>query len=185
MQLATLASTRSNCMKRRVGAVLVRNHRVISTGYNGTPRHLTNCNQGGCPRCNHAVASGGEGLSTCLCLHAEENALLEAGRERIGENGGVLYCDTCPCLTCAVKIVQVGIEEVVYAQGYNMDLETARVLKEGGVTLRQFTPERSGLVGSGLEEGEVEWIADVEELGVGNEDERALVKQDRLKAGVR
>ena len=146
MRLATLASTRSNCMKRRVGAVLVRNYRVISTGYNGTPRHLTNCNEGGCTRCNGG-ASGGSGLNTCLCLHAEENALLEAGRERIGHTGGILYCDTCPCLTCAVKIVQVGIQEVVYAQGYNMDGETARVFEEGQVKLRQFIPERSGLVG--------------------------------------
>lgn len=150
MRLATLASTRSNCMKRRVGAVLVRNFRVISTGYNGTPRHLKNCNEGGCTRCNGG-ASGGSGLSTCLCLHAEENALLEAGRERIGLSGGILYCDTCPCLTCAVKIVQVGIEEVVYAHGYNMDQETARVLDEGQVKLRQFKPERSGLVGIGMD----------------------------------
>lgn len=150
MRLATLASTRSNCMKRRVGAVLVRNFRVISTGYNGTPRHLTNCNEGGCARCNGG-ASGGTGLSTCLCLHAEENALLEAGRDRIGEKGGVLYCDTCPCLTCSVKIVQVGIEEVVYAQGYNMDRETASVLEEGGVRLRQFRPEKGGVVSLGTE----------------------------------
>lgn len=156
MHLATLASTRSNCMKRRVGAVLVRNNRVISTGYNGTPRNLTNCNDGGCARCNNGGVSGGVALSTCLCLHAEENALLEAGRERVGERGGILYCDTCPCLTCSVKIVQVGIEEVVYAQGYNMDQETARVLEEGGVRLRQFTPERSGLMDVKVEEGEGE-----------------------------
>jgi dCMP deaminase len=169
MTLATLASTRSNCMKRRVGAVLVRNYRVISTGYNGTPRNLTNCNEGGCRRCN-----GGESgaLNTCLCLHAEENALLEAGRERVGEKGGVLYCDTCPCLTCSVKIVQVGIEEVVYAQGYNMDRETARVLEEGGVRLRQFTPEKSGLVSLGLENGETGWMRN----GTGSEDEQALVQ---------
>ncbi|KAJ5355783.1 hypothetical protein N7517_010392 [Penicillium concentricum] len=119
MQLASLAAQRSNCMKRRVGCVLVRESRVISTGYNGTPRHLQNCNQGGCPRCNRGDG-GGVGLSTCLCLHAEENALLEAGRERIRE-GAILYCDTCPCLTCTVKIAQVGISEVVYSQGYNMD----------------------------------------------------------------
>lgn len=174
MQLASLAAQRSNCMKRRVGCVLVRDHRVISTGYNGTPRHLKNCNEGGCmsqfqipairavaqhmitdnllgPRCNRGEG-GGVGLSTCLCLHAEENALLEAGRERIRE-GVILYCDTyaflfpslcqcsiifylgcnfpqpvfadnvnrCPCLTCTVKIAQVGISEVVYSQGYNMD----------------------------------------------------------------
>lgn len=110
MQLAGLAAQRSNCMKRRVGCVLVREKRVISTGYNGTPRNLKNCNEGGCTlftknpqdgnllkhpgsRCNGGQGAG-VGLSTCLCLHAEENALLEAGRERIRE-GSILYCDTC------------------------------------------------------------------------------------------
>lgn len=138
MQLASLAAQRSNCMKRRVGCVLVREKRVISTGYNGTPRGLKNCGEGGCPRCNDAQGSG-VGLSTCLCIHAEENALLEAGRERIRE-GAILYCDTCPCLTCSIKIAQVGISEVVYSQGYSMDGETAAVFREAGVQLRQFSP---------------------------------------------
>ncbi|PKY02901.1 putative deoxycytidylate deaminase [Aspergillus campestris IBT 28561] len=138
MQLASLAAQRSNCMKRRVGCVLVRERRVISTGYNGTPRNLKNCNEGGCPRCNRGEG-GGVGLSTCLCLHAEENALLEAGRERIRE-GATLYCDTCPCLTCTVKIAQVGISEVVYSQGYNMDQDSAAILEAAGVRLRQFSP---------------------------------------------
>lgn len=110
MQLASLAAQRSNCMKRRVGCVLVRERRVISTGYNGTSRNLKNCNEGGCmfysllenfivslliirgARCNAGHGVGVE-LSTCLCIHAEENALLEAGRERIRE-GCTLYCDT-------------------------------------------------------------------------------------------
>lgn len=93
-------------MKRRVGAVLVSNKRVISTGYNGTPRGMTNCNEGGCARCNStsisASANGqvtpvksGVGLDECLCLHAEENALLEAGRDRASAgDGGVMYCNT-------------------------------------------------------------------------------------------
>ncbi|KAL4889734.1 cytidine deaminase-like protein [Aspergillus ambiguus] len=144
MQLASLAALRSNCMKRRVGCVLVRDRRVISTGYNGTPRHLKNCNEGGCPRCNRGEG-GGVGLSTCLCLHAEENALLEAGRERIRE-GAILYCDTCPCLTCTVKIAQVGISEVVYSQGYNMDQQSATILEAAGIRLRQFSPPRNGLI---------------------------------------
>lgn len=138
MQLASLAAQRSNCMKRRVGCVLVREKRVISTGYNGTPRGLKNCGEGGCPRCNDGLGSG-FGLGTCLCLHAEENALLEAGRERI-RDGAILYCDTCPCLTCSIKIAQVGISEVVYSQGYSMDGETADVFKQAGVRLRQFIP---------------------------------------------
>ncbi|KAK1531011.1 cytidine and deoxycytidylate deaminase zinc-binding region [Colletotrichum costaricense] len=145
MSLAELASLRSNCMKRRVGAVLVgREKRVISTGYNGTPRGLQNCSDGGCSRCNSGNSSG-VGLATCLCIHAEENALLEAGRERIRE-GAVLYCDTCPCLTCSIKICQVGIDEVVYAHGYSMDTETAAVFRQAGVKLRQYIPPANGLI---------------------------------------
>jgi dCMP deaminase len=93
LSLCTLASLRSNCMKRRVGAVLIRNNRVLSTGYNGTARGLTNCAEGGCSRCNGGAA-GGTALNECLCLHAEENALLECGRERGGAEGTVLYCNT-------------------------------------------------------------------------------------------
>ncbi|KAL1629601.1 Deoxycytidine monophosphate (dCMP) deaminase [Diplodia seriata] len=147
MQLASLAAQRSNCMKRRVGCVLVRERRVVSTGYNGTPRKMRNCNEGGCPRCN-AATPGGSSLATCFCLHAEENALLEAGRERIRE-GSILYCDTCPCLTCSIKITQVGISEVVYSQAYSMDVDSAKIFEEGGVTLRQFVPPRDGLVDLG------------------------------------
>ncbi|EGV61655.1 Deoxycytidine monophosphate (dCMP) deaminase [Yamadazyma tenuis] len=144
MRLADLAALRSNCMKRRVGCVLVRGNRVIATGYNGTPRHLTNCNEGGCERCNKGQGSGA-GLSTCLCLHAEENALLESGRDRINE-GSVLYCNTCPCLTCAIKIVQSGITEVVYAQSYSMDSATERVMGEARIVLRQYEPPRDGVI---------------------------------------
>lgn len=96
------------------------------------------------PRCNNA-AKGGADLSTCLCLHAEENALLEAGRDRIGATS-ILYCNTCPCLTCSVKITQVGISEVVYNQGYMVDTKTAEIFAESGVKLRQFSPPREGLV---------------------------------------
>ncbi|BGP14499.1 hypothetical protein JCM10213_003085 [Rhodosporidiobolus nylandii] len=160
MLLANLASLRSNCMKRRVGAVLVRDKRVVSTGYNGTPRGVTNCAEGGCGRCNsHGDGLGreedeggngengrgmsrvGEALDECLCLHAEENALLEAGRERVsggGTAGAVLYCNTCPCLRCTVKIVQCGVREVIYSLSYSMDTASRRVMEEAGVVLRQM-----------------------------------------------
>lgn len=140
MRLAKLASLRSNCMKRRVGCVLVRDKRVISTGYNGTPRGLRNCNEGGCARCNEAT-SGGHALQTCLCLHAEENALLESGRDRSFQ--ATLYCNTCPCLTCSVKIAQVGVKEVIYMMGYSMDAKSAEVLSSAGVLLRQYAPPYS------------------------------------------
>ncbi|KAM0788243.1 hypothetical protein ACM66B_001395 [Microbotryomycetes sp. NB124-2] len=152
MRLADLASLRSNCMKRRVGAVLVRDHRVVSTGYNGTPRGVKNCGEGGCGRCNSngdgltlesksKLKGMGEGLDECLCLHAEENALLEAGRARLsggGTEGAVLYCNTCPCLRCTVKIVQCGITEVVYSLSYSMDAASRRVMEEAGILLRQL-----------------------------------------------
>ncbi|KAI8067990.1 deoxycytidylate deaminase [Gongronella butleri] len=140
MHLSDLAARRSNCMKRRVGCILVKDSRVVATGYNGTPRGLRNCNEGGCQRCNDASPCG-TGLDRCLCMHAEENALLEAGRSRVDfSNGVVLYCNTCPCLGCAIKIVQQGIKEVVYSKSYGMDDMTAKVLSEAQVKLRQHSP---------------------------------------------
>lgn len=144
MRLADLAALRSNCMKRRVGCVIVKDNRVVATGYNGTPRHLTNCNEGGCPRCNKG-AGAGAALSTCLCLHAEENALLEAGRDRIAGDNSILYCNTCPCLTCSIKIVQSGIKQVVYAQSYSMDEHSHRVMSEARIVLRQYVPPKEGV----------------------------------------
>ncbi|KAF9567016.1 hypothetical protein CPC08DRAFT_627537 [Agrocybe pediades] len=136
MTLASLASRRSNCMKRRVGAVLVRENRVLATGYNGTPRGLLNCNEGGCPQCNGKT----DGKSQhCLCLHAEENALLEAGRDRVGQDC-VLYCNTCPCLTCTIKIIQTGVKTVVYNLTYKVDDDSASLFKEAGVQLRRYDP---------------------------------------------
>ena len=146
MHFADLAAMRSNCMKRRVGCVIVKNKRVVATGYNGTPRGFTNCNEGGCYRCNHpCVENSGVGLSTCLCLHAEENALLEAGRARV-EGESILYCNTCPCLTCSIKIVQMGITEVIYSQSYSMDAFSEKVFKQAGVKFRQFIPPTYGTV---------------------------------------
>jgi len=138
MTLAALASQRSNCMKRRVGAVLVRDNRVLSTGYNGTPRGLPNCNQGGCRHCNGTTFSNGIPYE-CVCLHAEENALLEAGRERVGQNA-VLYCNTCPCLRCTIKIIQTGVKTVVYNLTYKVDDVSASLFTQAGVELRKYNP---------------------------------------------
>jgi dCMP deaminase len=144
MLLADLASHRSNCMKRRVGCILARHGRVIATGYNGTPRGVLNCNEGGCARCNDGQAKCGQDLTECLCLHAEENALLEAGRDRIDrwgpDNWTTLYCNTCPCLSCAKKIVQSGVKEVVYRLEYGMDAKTNDLFQKAGIHLRQHRP---------------------------------------------
>ncbi|KAI9015788.1 cytidine deaminase-like protein [Phycomyces nitens] len=166
MHLSDLASRRSNCMKRRVGCILVKHSRVIATGYNGTPRGLRNCNEGGCDRCNEAAPCG-TGLDRCLCMHAEENALLEAGRGRVDDcEGTVLYTNTCPCLGCAIKIVQQGIKEVVYAKSYGMDQMTAKIFKEANVKLRQHSPPPMRLefqadicAIDGSIQGQLEWSA--------------------------
>lgn len=168
MQLADLAAHRSNCMKRRVGCVLVREKRVVSTGYNGTPRGMRNCNEGGCTRCNQGSHVGAD-LGTCLCLHAEENALLEAGRDRIRE-GSILYCNTCPCLTCSVKITQVGISEVVYNEAYSVDTKSSEIFASGGVHLRQFSPPRAGLVDLSLSPPEDDRSPDALHDAIPNED---------------
>ncbi|PIA19219.1 hypothetical protein COEREDRAFT_68865 [Coemansia reversa NRRL 1564] len=140
MLLSELASHRANCMKRRVGCILVKDNQIIATGYNGTPKGVTNCNEGGCPRCNAGTPCG-VSLDHCLCIHAEENALLEAGRGRVRcAEDVVLYCNTCPCLGCAKKIVQVGVKVVVYSKGYGMDDLTLKLFKEAKVKVRQHTP---------------------------------------------
>ncbi|KIJ22060.1 hypothetical protein PAXINDRAFT_160024 [Paxillus involutus ATCC 200175] len=135
MTLADLASQRSNCMKRRVGAILVRENRIVATGYNGTPRGVTNCNEGGCTHCNRTSTTDAE----CLCLHAEENALLEAGRDRVGSNA-ILFCNTCPCLKCTIKIIQSGVKTVVYNLSYKVDEASAKLFQEAGVEIRRHVP---------------------------------------------
>ncbi|KAJ2106393.1 Deoxycytidine monophosphate (dCMP) deaminase [Coemansia sp. S142-1] len=140
MLLSELASHRANCMKRKVGCILVKDNQIIATGYNGTPKGITNCNEGGCPRCNDGTPCG-VSLDHCLCIHAEENALLEAGRGRVrNATDVVLYCNTCPCLGCAKKIVQVGVKVVVYSKGYGMDELTLKLFKEANIVVRQHTP---------------------------------------------
>ncbi|KAJ3330337.1 Deoxycytidine monophosphate (dCMP) deaminase [Blyttiomyces sp. JEL0837] len=138
MRLCDLAAQRSNCMKRRVGCIIAKDRRVIATGYNGTPRGLKNCNEGGCARCNENAVRGSQ-LDMCLCLHAEENALLEAGRERVANGGAsILYCNTCPCVGCAKKIIQAGVKEVVYSQSYGMDEMTKSLFDQAGLIIRQL-----------------------------------------------
>ena len=102
MKLAHVASTRTNCMKRAVGCVLVKDNRIVATGYNGTPFGVKNCNEGGCPRCNSNTTSG-VGLDECLCIHAEENAVIEGGRAKI--LGGTCYVTTKPCLPCTKSLL--------------------------------------------------------------------------------
>lgn len=140
MNIAQVAATRSNCCRRHVAAVIVRDQRIISTGYNGTPRGIKNCSEGGCPRCNSNAPSG-TGLEECICSHAEENAIVQAAYHGIAVKDAILYTTFSPCLLCAKMIVNAGIREVVFQENYTIDSTAARILTEAGITLRRLKPD--------------------------------------------
>lgn len=160
MRIAEFAAKRTNCMKRGVGAVLVQEKRIIATGYNGTARGLNNCADGGCSRCN-SNAKCGQSLDSCLCLHAEENALLEAGRARA--TGATLYCTTAPCLSCARKICQMSVARVVYRREYSIEHFTERLCKEAGIILDKFNGNINGSIVINCAD-EVEEIDGIDEI---------------------
>ena len=135
MEIAKVVAARSNCSRRHVAAVIVKDKRIISTGYNGTPRGIKNCNEGGCPRCNSNAPSG-TALEECLCSHGEENAIVQAAYHGISIKGATLYTTFSPCLLCAKMIINGGIIEVVFNEHYTIDSTARRILQEAGVTLR-------------------------------------------------
>jgi dCMP deaminase len=136
MNIAKVVATRSNCMKRKVAAIIVKDRRVVSTGYNGTPRGAKNCNEGGCPRCN-SMAESGTALDECLCCHGEENAITQAAYHGTSLKGATLYTTFAPCLLCTKMIINSGIAEVVYNQEYPLNDRALSLLSECGVVLRR------------------------------------------------
>jgi dCMP deaminase len=137
MKIAQVASLRSNCVKRKVAAVIVRDKRVISTGYNGTPRGTRNCFEGGCPRCN-SLADSGTRLDECLCSHGEENAITQAAYHGVSVKDATLYTTFSPCLMCTKMIINAGIKEVVFNQEYTLSETSFALLKEAGVLCRKL-----------------------------------------------
>jgi dCMP deaminase len=137
MGIARVVASRSNCVKRKVAAVITVDRRIISTGYNGTPRGVRNCNEGGCPRCN-AFAEGGTRLDECLCSHGEENAITQAAYHGVSVRGGTLYSTLSPCLTCTKMIINAGIVEVVYNADYPLGGVALDLLREAGVKVRRI-----------------------------------------------
>jgi dCMP deaminase len=136
MNIAKVVAMRGNCMKRKIAAIIVKDKRVISTGYNGTPRGAKNCNEGGCPRCNN-MAESGTALDECLCCHGEENAITQAAYHGTSLKGSTLYTTFAPCLLCTKMIINSGIAEVVYNQDYPLNERSLALLKECGVVLRR------------------------------------------------
>jgi dCMP deaminase len=140
MKMAQVAALRSNCAKRKVAAVIVREKRVISTGYNGTPRGTKNCYEGGCPRCNQMTASGTK-LDECLCSHGEENAITQAAYHGVSIARATIYTTFAPCLMCTKMIINGGIHEVVYNMEYPLNDVTFKLFKDAGVVCRKLKVE--------------------------------------------
>lgn len=140
MSIAKVVASRSNCIKRKVAAVIVKDKRIISTGYNGTPRGTRNCSEGGCPRCNKFTESG-KNLEECLCSHGEENAIVQASYHGISIKDSVIYTTFSPCLLCTKMIINAGIKEVVYNVDYPLGETPLRLLKDAGIKVRQHKVE--------------------------------------------
>jgi dCMP deaminase len=136
MNIGRVVATRSNCVKRKVAAIITVDRRIIATGYNGTPRGVTNCNEGGCPRCNSFGSSGAD-LGECLCSHAEENAITQSAYHGVSVRGATLYTTLCPCLMCTKMIINSGIAEVVFSAEWPLGEVSLRLLREAGVKVRQ------------------------------------------------
>ena len=137
MGIAKVVALRSSCIKRKVAAVLVKDKRIIATGYNGTPRGVTNCSEGGCPRCNSIEVSG-KGLDECLCSHAEENAIVQSAYHGVTIKNSVLYTTFSPCLTCTKMIINAGIGEVVYNMEYALTDTSMKLLQEADVQIKKL-----------------------------------------------
>ncbi len=133
MGFAELARSRSTCLRRGVGAVIVKDHRIMATGYNGTPQGITHCEDAGCLRQQLGVPSG-QRAELCRGLHAEQNAIIQAAT--LGQNigGSVLYCTTQPCSICSKMIINAGIKRVVTKEPYPDELGEA-MLREAGVKI--------------------------------------------------
>ncbi len=137
MNIARNVSLRSNCLKRKVAAIIVKDKRIISTGYNGTPRGVKNCSEGGCPRCSD-FAKSGAALGDCLCSHAEENAIVQSAYHGVSIKDATLYCTFSPCLTCTKMILNSGLKEVVYNANYPLGDVALGLIKEAGIKLRKM-----------------------------------------------
>jgi len=133
MQIAQVIATRSTCLRRSVGALLVIEKRILSTGYNGTPSGLSHCKEVGCIRERLKVPSG-ERHELCRGLHAEQNAIIQAAIHGVAIKGASMYCTHYPCSLCAKMLVNAGVKDLVLADDYPDDL-SKNLFAEAGIAV--------------------------------------------------
>lgn len=142
MDITRLVATRSTCLRRQVGAILVKDRNILATGYNGVPSGISHCDAAGCLRERLNVPSG-ERHELCRGLHAEQNAIIQAARHGINIDGSKLYCTTMPCIICTKMLINAGITTVIYAEGYADDL-AREMISETGIKVIHFTADNEG-----------------------------------------
>lgn len=137
MEMAELTAKRSTCMRRQVGAVIVKERRAIATGYNGAPKGIVHCEErGGCLRQKLGVPSG-QRHELCMALHAEQNAIIQAASMGHAIEGGTIYITHQPCVICAKMIINAGIERIVVKEGYPDEL-SVEILTEAGLKIERL-----------------------------------------------
>jgi dCMP deaminase len=131
MQIAGVVASRSTCLRRRAGAVLVKDKRILSTGYNGVPKGLPHCEETGCPREQY---DSGTHHELCRAVHSEQNAIIQAANHGVSIEGATLYCTHQPCALCAKMLINAGIVRVVYKENYP-DGGSLEFLKLAGIEI--------------------------------------------------
>jgi len=162
MRIAMAVRARANCIGNKVGAVLVRGDRIVSTGYNGTPQKMKNCDEGGCERCaNRDRYPAGQAYDVCVCVHAEQNALLAAARFGIAVEDAAIYTTMKPCFGCAKQLLQAGVRGVYYLHEWEPDQEFAAQYE---VLVQRF-PE--GLARIPTEDPDADWAVSRRDVHAG------------------
>ena len=133
MDITRLVARRSTCIRRQVGAIVVKDKRILATGYNGVPTGLAHCEDTGCIREQNNIPSG-QRHELCRGLHAEQNTIIQAAFHGISINGATLFCTTLPCSICLKMLINAGITAIIYEQGYPDEL-TESLLNETDLTL--------------------------------------------------
>jgi len=142
MDITHLVATRSSCLRRQVGALLVKDRNILATGYNGVPTGITHCEVTGCLRERLKVPSG-ERHELCRGLHAEQNAIIQAAKHGTNIDGATLYCTTMPCIICTKMIINAGITRVIYGEGYADEL-AREMITEADIEVIHFIATKKG-----------------------------------------
>nr|WP_320051049.1 cytidine/deoxycytidylate deaminase family protein [uncultured Desulfuromonas sp.] len=142
MDIARLVASRSTCLRRQVGAVIVKDKNVLTTGYNGTPSGVRHCQETGCLREKLQVPSG-QRHELCRGLHAEQNAIIQAAKHGVNISGGTLFCTNAPCVICAKMLINAGLSRIVYLDGYPDDLARELLLESGIEVLEHVSATHS------------------------------------------